>query len=218
MQPHQQTSPVNIEDVDFGFYLQSLRHMRGMKQSELAKRMGIAQQTLSKIERAPENIGIATTRRYFEALDLDLFIVAQDMLSGSWVKQYSVGAREMLPVEPDLISDMEHEIESDREREEQAVAEAAVNQAFATIYELASKSVEHVLIVLLEDVRRPTPDQMEPLRALLMEPLREQLVEEFRKSIFPTNRQLPLFLHPHSDDTGSSAKKQGSVSPPHVSS
>lgn len=68
--------------LDFACVLYHLRQERGLTQQEAAKRSGLHQQAISRLEKAASNIQLGTLQRYLNALGYDLEISVRDSRTG----------------------------------------------------------------------------------------------------------------------------------------
>lgn len=62
-------------DIPIGSLIKSIRLQLGMSQKALAKRAGIPQSTISRIEQSERDANLSTLRKILEALSCDLLIV-----------------------------------------------------------------------------------------------------------------------------------------------
>lgn len=68
--------------LDFACMLYHLRQERGLSQQEAAKRAGLHQQAISRLEKAASNIQLGTLQRYLSALGYDIEISVRDSRTG----------------------------------------------------------------------------------------------------------------------------------------
>jgi HTH-type transcriptional regulator/antitoxin HipB len=61
----------------------ALRKQRGLSQAELARLMGVSQQTVSQLERNPDKATFERLLRAFAAMDVELVVRAQQAAQSS---------------------------------------------------------------------------------------------------------------------------------------
>ena len=77
-----------------GNNIQTIRKFRGMKQQELADKIGINMQSLSKIERGLNYPAYETLEKIMEVLD----VTPNELLSGEWKYGKSIEASDLYPI------------------------------------------------------------------------------------------------------------------------
>ena len=96
-----------------GNNIQTIRKFRGMKQQELADKIGINMQSLSKIERGVNYPTFDTLEKIMDVLG----VTPNELLSGEWkyVNQAEKEVCQFLRIEERLNAELKHELEKLRE-------------------------------------------------------------------------------------------------------
>jgi DNA-binding XRE family transcriptional regulator len=76
--------------LDLAWILYHARQERGLTQSEAAKRAGLKQQAISRLEKAANHVQFDTLQRYLGALGYTIDIVVKDRTTGDVVAQTSL--------------------------------------------------------------------------------------------------------------------------------